>query len=54
MNITDYLVEYLKSGKAVEIPQAGVLATKEIEAHLEGVRYILPLSANNRDDAELD
>ena len=35
MNITDYLVEYLKSGKAVAIPQAGVLATKEIEAHLD-------------------
>ena len=35
MNITDYLVEYLKSGKAVAIPHAGVLATKEFEAHFD-------------------
>ena len=35
MNITDYLVEYLKTGKAVEIPQIGVLALKEEEAHFD-------------------
>ena len=35
MNITDYLVEYLKSGKAVSIPNAGVLTTKDVEAHFD-------------------
>ena len=35
MNITDYLVEYLKSGKAVAIPQVGTLAAHQEEAHLD-------------------
>ena len=35
MNITDYLVEYLKQGNQVNIPQVGLLAEKEVEAHFD-------------------
>lgn len=35
MNITNYLVDYLKLGNNVEIPQIGILAIKEIAAHYD-------------------
>jgi hypothetical protein len=35
MNITDYLVDYLKAGNAVTIPQIGILAMQEVEAHFD-------------------
>lgn len=35
MNITDYLVEYLKTGKPVALPNAGVLSTKDVEAYFD-------------------
>ena len=35
MNITEYLAEYLKQGKDVEIPNIGRLATKEVEAYMD-------------------
>ncbi len=35
MNITDYLVEYLKQGNFVEIPNIGVLASKTVDAHYD-------------------
>ncbi len=35
MNITDYLVEFLKQGHRVGLPQAGILTTKDIDAHYD-------------------
>lgn len=35
MNITDYLVDYLKQGNNVEIPQIGMLAVKKVAAHYD-------------------
>lgn len=32
MNITDYLVEYLKQGRPVELPGVGALVAKRVEA----------------------
>ena len=35
MNITDYLVAYLKQGKTIQIPNVGTLATRDQEAHFD-------------------
>ncbi|MBQ6237125.1 MAG: hypothetical protein IJK07_02810 [Bacteroidales bacterium] len=59
MNITDYLVDYLKTGKAVEIPQVGVLAAQEEEAHFDKAtstfyptRTTIRISSDRKDSSD--